>query len=217
MLPLNEPRYTLECCGLPWRIGRVDEETSLARPPSVVLEVFTDQCQVTGEIERMRASLLIEGQGISRVVHGWIRYVEHLGNVGSQAHLRLHFIPTHVPDVRRIDVRGEDASIPKPPAKLERTQRIEMELRGQPPADSGGPPSAQTAAPALATEKRIEPHHTAPLTWQELETLHQVPTTSSASPDPSKPTRSAIQQTQLVSPEDLAALRELKKNRFPKK
>ena len=76
-------RYTLECHDLCWRVTQVEEQTSLARPPGVVVDASTDERGEMAEIGRMDASLLIEGEDMSRMILGWIRHVEFLG-VGSR-------------------------------------------------------------------------------------------------------------------------------------
>jgi hypothetical protein len=101
-------RYTLDCQAVAWDVLHVEESTSLARPPGVVLDVTTDRSLAElGEVERTTASLLIETQSSSRVVRGWVRCVEAIGVIDARAHLRLHLVPLVMAEdapVRRVEV-----------------------------------------------------------------------------------------------------------------
>lgn len=154
-------RYALECQDLPWMVLDVEERTSLARPPSLVLEVTTDRrsTELVG-IERSTASVLIEGPDLTRVVRGWVRYVEHVGVVDSRAHLRLHLAPMAMAEdapARRVEAPAQE------PAML-------ISSAGEQP---GGPKGVERAAePTLvSTPLLVEP----PSTEQQDVTVEHTP------------------------------------------
>ena len=104
-------RYTLDCQAVPWHVLHVEESKSLARPPGVVLDVTAERpLAELAEVERATASLLIEGPSGSRVVRGWVRYLEPIGIVDARAHLRLHLVPLAMAEdapVRRVEAPAE--------------------------------------------------------------------------------------------------------------
>jgi hypothetical protein len=123
-------RYTLDCQAVPWHVIHVEESRSLARPPGVLLDVTTEHpLDELADVERTTASLLIEGPDGSRVVRGWVRYVEHIGVVEARAHLRLYLIPV---------VMAEDAPVRSgeapavPPVMLAVSVPVEEEWAAEP-------------------------------------------------------------------------------------
>lgn len=152
--PPSPLRYTLDCQAVPWHVLHVEESTSLARPPAIVLDVTTERSLTElADLERTTASLLIERPGGSRVVRGWVRYVEPIGVLDARAHLRLHLVPVVMAEdapVRRVEVPAV------PPGMLAVSLPVEEEWAA-PPAMV---PASRVAESWPLEEQDITAEHT---------------------------------------------------------
>lgn len=91
----EEAGHTLECGGLALRVGFVAEHAGLGRPPELVVDVASEALRGAGaSLMREPAALLIEGEGYSRYVQGWVRGVERYADAERGAQLRIHLVPT---------------------------------------------------------------------------------------------------------------------------
>lgn len=147
-------RYTLECQAGPWRVLQVEESKSLARPPSLVLDVATERSVVElTELERSTASVIIEGPEGSRVVRGWVRYAEHIGVVDAQVHMRLHLVPM----VMAEDAPVRNVEVPAVPlVMLAASVPIEEDWTVEPATV----PMSRTVEPLLLEEQDVTAEHT---------------------------------------------------------
>lgn len=214
---LTPLRYTLDCQAVPWHVLHVEESTSLARPPGMVLEVTTERpLGELGELERSIASVLVEGPNGSRVVRGWVRYVEHIGVVDARSQLRLHLVPVVMAE--DAPVRSVEAPV-VPPAML----AVSLSSEDEGSVESPMVPTSRTLEQPPLAEQDVTAEHTPeqlramrgedaqseavrPRTKRRQEITDVAPRPSDQAPEPEgAPVRTG--GTQLMTREDLERLK----------
>lgn len=151
---LTPLRYTLDCRAVTWHVLHVEEGKSLARPPSMTLDVTTERpLGELGELERSIASVLVEGPNGSRVVRGWVRYVEHIGAVDARSRLRLHLVPVVMAE--DAPVRGVEAPV-APPAML----AVSLPSEDEGSVEPCMVPTPRGMEPAPLAEQDVTAEHT---------------------------------------------------------